>query len=334
LADHAILDVTPTITGASGNQNYIYAFTVEAQRMRLRVYEGMNDLTHRTTENWIGANVALTATLEGREAFENAGVTVALANVSWAVPTTKAFDFYYHDIGVLDEIFPTDQPSVNFHWRDAIDPATVSVSAQAIVNGTAFALGPAPTQYKVNRPNPGFSAARTGTIQVIDGTLSFGTIYDHGITFTATFSPIGEWDFFQVVHASEVLVQKTSGCTLKTTSGADGEQPYEKVPFPNGLGFNAFDSPNILLPNDAYRVRRTDIYKSWLMFRPPDGCYVPVKKMNWGWSGTAIKSGSAWIIDLNDPPVDSIGQSDHTTVFPVWTSYVNETFTITTVPCP
>jgi hypothetical protein len=269
--DHAILDVTPTITGASGNQNYIYAFTVEAQRMRLRVSnEEYWDITHRTTANWIGSKVALTAFLEGQEAFENAGVTVALANVSWTVPTAKAFDNYDPDIGVLDEIFPTDQPIVNFHWRDAIDPATVSVSAQAVVNGTAFALGPSPCHYQVVKPDPAFSATPTGTIQIVNSRLAFGTSTIEGIEFNAAYDPVGEWDVVQLVHSSAILTVTPSGCTLKSGSGVDIRFPYLSRT-KTATTLTAWDSPSEPLPTSATRLERTDFFKMWLMFKPADG---------------------------------------------------------------
>ncbi|NJN70708.1 MAG: hypothetical protein HC801_10815 [Nitrospira sp.] len=235
----------------------------------------MNDLTHRKTTNWIGAHVALTATLEGQEKFENAGVTVALATVSWSVPTSKAFNSYLHTIGLLAESFPTVLPNVNFHWRDEIDPATVSVSAQVIVNGTAFALGPALSYYKVKRPNPEFSAARTGNIQILNNNaLWFGNLEpgNEGVTFVANFAGYqneGSWDVVQIVEFTTTHITSPSGCLYVTGSGVDGGFPYYSKEFTaTGTGITAWDSPWERLPPNTTEVERTDGFRMWLMFQP------------------------------------------------------------------
>jgi hypothetical protein len=310
--------------------------------MRLRLYDAINwDATHHKQTNWIGENVDLTATLEGKEAFEATGVTVTLTNVAWSVPTTKAFSNYYHDtFGIHHSTFPLDRPSINFHWLDAIDPATVSASGQVIVNGTTFSIGPAPTYYRVNRPSTTFSGTKTGAIQIVDDALTFGLDgVEDGITITATHPDVGEWGMIQLVQASSILIQTSSGCSLKTASGADGlhvgDYLYIRVRgISNGFGFQGYDAPSSWLDPEALRLKRTDMFTSWLMFRPPNGTYVPVRKLDWSWGAAAVQVSGIWGMDPNDHPYTTIGSGDTTTVFPVWTTFVQANETVTMVPCP
>jgi hypothetical protein len=190
---------------------------------------------------------------------------------------SKAFSNYYEATGTLHEVFPTNQPSINFYWRDESDPATVSVSAQAIVNSTVFALGPSPCHYQVVRPDPAFSATPTGTIQTVDSRLAFGTSTIEGIEFNAAYDPVGEWDVVQLVHSSAILTVTPSGCTLKSGSGVDIGFPYFSRT-KTATSLTAWDSPSEALPNSAMRLERRDIFKMWLMFKPADGSWVPVKK--------------------------------------------------------
>jgi hypothetical protein len=148
--------------------------------------------------------------------------------------------------------------------------------------------------------------------------LPAGTNYNHGDTSYL----INCW---QVINPPYLAVLDLSDGTnivpvpteITTADGLtlDTQSPYGFFSYPL-----ANDSPGV----------RTDIpYETgasisqnstmWLMFKPDGGHYVPLRSVNWYFSGSATNPGTGWILtgsnwSTNPPDVDT------GTNYPTWTN--------------
>jgi hypothetical protein len=61
-----------------------------------------------------------------------------------------------------------------------------------------------------------------------------------------------------------------------------------------------------------------DSFQMWLMFMPTNGVnniWVPLRKVSWGWSGTAMRNGASWVgSGSGASPIES-----DSTDLPTWT---------------
>ena len=83
-----------------------------------------------------------------------------------------------------------------------------------------------------------------------------------------------------------------------------------------------FDSPALqpdegVSPDKYQTYTAADDYSTWLMFAPSGGHSVPLKKINWHWSGTGEWSGGNPLLTAHDKGTD--GATD-TTDYPSWTN--------------
>ena len=113
-----------------------------------------------------------------------------------------------------------------------------------------------------------------------------------------------------------------------STNIQTGEGPYLDTTYPyiktneDGL----VDTSGLELPNGNEYVQgqQSDIFEMWMMFQPSNGIPVPLRAVNWFWSGSATNvifgGGPAvdWSLESGTNSVNP--QGSDTEIFPVWNS--------------
>ncbi len=119
--------------------------------------------------------------------------------------------------------------------------------------------------------------------------------------------------------------------------GLDNSFPYQGDKWDvSGLGAGS-DSPALLYQNlnsGGYagwtQVSDTDTFKTWVMYQPPGGVWVPLQSYDWTWSFTSQwdKSVSQWNL-FRARPSSTSGDPGYTgaitTTFPQWNLVQNNT---------
>lgn len=92
-------------------------------------------------------------------------------------------------------------------------------------------------------------------------------------------------------------------------SGLDTAYPYQD-------GATTSDSPLTTMSSDFMEWRCNHSFQMWLLFQPSaGGIYVPLRKVTWSWTGTAIRNGSTWNLTSSTAIANT---SEDTTEFAEW----------------
>jgi hypothetical protein len=201
-----------------------------------------------------------------------------------------------------------------------------------------YSVPPVDTFVTIDTDGPG-----NQPIQIVNNRLSFGSYNTHtgegtpGITFNAIATKIPStitgnfvWaqtiSYFTVVFASGGKVEKT--CSLNDTPGLDTTWPYK---FVSNNGATAADAPSWPLYNAYDKATTKFEARMYLLWKPqtissvqldPDTSIpVTLGYVNWGWTGVATRSGSAWSVDPNLQTVDKVTFTPSST-YPQWTHLV------------
>ena len=162
----------------------------------------------------------------------------------------------------------------------------------------------------------------TGIVQITNNLITYGTANAPGITFTSTQmagSP-GVIQWVQVINsttASELVNGQTIGRWV--TNVLDTTYPYNSDA--DELNTNSVaDWPGMDL-SGAQNATRSGNFNMWLEFQPNAGTAVPLRVVNWTYSGIATLSGASWILtnssnNTNPPDADTVA-------FPTWTNNVD-----------
>jgi hypothetical protein len=101
--------------------------------------------------------------------------------------------------------------------------------------------------------------------------------------------------------------------------GCDGGFPYTEL-----NKNSADDSPNNPLTSDLSRVEAADNFNMYILFKPSiqntNTIYVPLRRINWGWTAAAVRSGSSW--SLSGPTSRPYNFNDDF-IFPHWTRIID-----------
>lgn len=266
-----------------------------------------------TTQNVIvGQQMNLSATIRGGTP----------SNHQWTVPGTKVANYEvtctFDPDGYCNPTNAVDTPltalgnsSVNYYWVDGADSRQVQYTAT--IRGRQYSKT---ATFNVKRPTARISAS-TGTVQLTtfpDGYgLWFGNLTTRGITFTRTVTmPTnfnGDLQWVQTWNKSRRI--NIRGAWYRSVGeGLDSLYPYE-------TGESAEDSPGIAFGRGWREVEINDSFQMWLMFKPTgvseSTIWVPLRAVNWGFSGKAVLSGTTWQLmnpnpsqPTNPPDADSI----------------------------
>ena len=152
---------------------------------------------------------------------------------------------------------------------------------------------------------------------------------DPGIDWSGTvlspqlFRPCGQgsWHFVQLITPNRSYVQKGITYVRKSNGnkGLDTEYPYgamSKDPFNSndGSGWRddysnhaSNDSPGDLLNNDMTSITVGDTFETYMMYKPPNGTWVPLKRIAWQWAASVtLPASGSW--------ADALGQVGNVTV--------------------
>jgi hypothetical protein len=185
--------------------------------------------------------------------------------------------------------------------------------------------------FNMYRPTSAVSTA-TGTV-ALDGNFNYFGLHDGkpiglngipGITLT-NLSTIpsgysGTFQWVQVINSFLFRYQKNDGSEgwkrAEGGGGLDGGYPY------SGNPSWTEDSPGISIDGPPYVAKYMSAFADfniWLEFKPSGGHWVPLRVVNWRWSGEGSLSGSTWtLIDSSNPVISNEDTEDYAT----WTHII------------
>jgi hypothetical protein len=322
------IDVTPKATRVYMNQDY--TFDKQVTNVTLRIVDAVTglDLTDKTTDVVVGQQISLLCKLS----VTNALLTT-LSNFQWTVPG-YAISNYVATVnsGIVYSNFPTVNSNVVFYWVDGANNRQVQCSAT--VNGQQLSTK---AVFDVQRPNiqlavtvPGEiradnNYAKSGTFLHFGGN-SVGTNVIPGIKFEVQSTDIdGEAFYIQTGNSYEQDMGIDGTNYVWTGSGVDNGTDLGNYEYRSD-GISTDDSPASSLFNTLTNVNRTDSFTMYLMFQPnvPGAkLMVPMNKVSWSWSGSAVlanASSNLWNLTSAVPP--SNPTATDTTSYPTWTTHI------------
>ncbi len=326
LPDNVDKDITPTVAGLD-----FYAFSVGGQKYRPTIQFGTNDVTGSNSTVIVGQLINPTC---GWDA--NGGPTIS--NFLWTVPGYAIANFY-----VSSDAFQTNGHPVlftlntnseaDFYWADTRQK---NVSCMINVKGVSLAVQ---TTFNVVRPSANI-AAKTSSVELgreINNRwwgLCFGTNNGPaGISFsnTVTMPPENNYNFGSTNFSTEwvQLINTYSASATTTPDGVNHAKHSSGIlldsTYPYSSSKTTQGSPSVgesagLQSAGAVAQDST----MWLMFKPQGGEWVPLKSVNWNWSGAVTLSGTNLVLisrswTTNPTDADALG------MYPAWTDNFSNT---------
>lgn len=143
-----------------------------------------------------------------------------------------------------------------------------------------------------------------------------------GINYDYSFDPgefSGQVDLLQLVES--INRQRQDIHSVWHTYSQYMPGPYLDTSDPYGI---IVDSPSLGLPATYLRASAADGFETWLMFTPTGGHRVPLRALNWSWSGSATNSPSGWgrASGGNSPNPTSF----ETEGYPAWTDNISHSY--------
>jgi hypothetical protein len=261
----------------------------------------------------------------------------AIDSWQWTIPGIRVEGFTVDEksgvgsTGTTDELSESEcqADDVSFHWVDGGSNRVVSCST--IVQSVTLTVD---AKFDVEGITSTFTCAigDVGVNEILgrdDWRLHFGwnssSPYANGrpegveFAYSASSAPAGIFAMRQLVTSVTHEKQMTAGGTWKTASGSDYLDTNLFMP-------DAVDSPYSELLTPAYLNYETSTtFSTWLMYKPnsPGAIFVPLRKIDWFWSGKATRSGTTWSLTASDKP--SVAPvSTETVEFPEWTHNISD----------
>lgn len=226
-------------------------------------------------------------------------------------------------------------PVVNCWWvSGSFNPPQIYTAS--LTCNLSFTNGNAPTQlavkgqFSMTRPQAKITTATT-LVTVVSNILGFETATSNGITFywTITYPPgfTGSTEWVQVDSAPINVIRDNAGTSHVSVENGAGPFLDTSLPYPTNsfLGTNPVDSPAVrlfLLSSNYVFASDSDAMEMWMMFQPSGGNWVPLRAVNWSWSGAATNSSSGWTLlsgtNSTNPPDFDVQQ------YPFWNSNVKD----------
>lgn len=311
-------------------------FDAKVESVKLRIFSGTNDVTDKTTAVLVGEKIGLRCV---------ASVTnTTPTNYQWTVPGVAISNYAANvNSGTVYSNFSAVNSNIDFYWVDGATNRQVQCSS--IMEGRTLS---GKTVFNIQRPNVQMTAQVTGTITAdtnfianfqqqgnwtwlhLGGTLQ-GTNIIPGVRFRFSPDTSGDYAFVQV---------GSSSATIAAVNGTNYN--YSSFGVDNGVDTNDFryplagdaspgwyftdDSPANYLASVYTNIARQDSFTMYLMFQPDVATgktLVPLKKVNWSWSATAVLTNSAlnlWSITSASAPT-AISFTD-TAQHPTWTNHL------------
>jgi hypothetical protein len=291
LSDHVKVDATPALPAAF--KNYIFAASF-AKRIPQLLRNGTN-ITDTSQTVIVGERLNLSVVLD---------VPVApITNFSWSIPGNIVSN-YIADLNHAKVYYVSNFTSstITFCWRDSGTNLTVQCSI--IVKGEALV---AKAKFNVIRPSADFTGFTNGIVEVdtnhVQGlTLHFGraTLANYGMRFVYANTNLNGWQGGAIFSGVQVGTLEAKHnlpngkSYLWTGSGCDTDYPAKTF----GFAPDFFDDSPHEAVSGSVKVWRTDTFQTYLLFQPdtPASIVVPLKKVEWNWSGIATNVSGGWVL--------------------------------------
>ena len=152
-----------------------------------------------------------------------------------------------------------------------------------------------------------------------------GILFSNTMAIPSEFS--GSAALWQVIYSTVARYQTNDTgrwYKFQTVNVADAI-PMNWNPYP----LVATDSPQEGHFFDYKGISRDDSFGDWLMFQPSDGQWVPLRRVDWSWEGSAALSSGTWSLTSSN---HTIGAVVDTTQYPWWTNNIRNLFEDTYPP--
>ncbi len=296
----------------------VYGVSPLTVRPKIRILRDGTDITNIPQNVVVGQQIKLSATVVGG----------ASSNIQWTIPETRIADYKLTcststrcESGQVTPLTNLNNQDVDFYWVDGANGRQVTVTIN--VGGQQYSKS---ATFDVSKPTVNLSRT-LGQVGVrLESNnywyLRFGSDIFSGIDFVASgFSgPPGNKAFVQTTNPLRRVQLKTGNWCRWGAEGLDSRFPYI-------LGSNtAEDSPGSLLNDGDLRATASDAFKMYYMYKPTGvsglTIWVPLKVINWNWSGEALPiNATDW--RLNTSPNDrDATQAVDTIEFPQWTRII------------
>jgi hypothetical protein len=316
--------VTVTLTSTQYYTNNDQTFPnsdVTVSNLTLEIVDANtgNNLSAQTNTVIVGQQMNLTCQLSMTNAtFMNS----LLTNFQWTVPGLAISNYVVApdtSSATVVTNFPLGNTNVVFYWVNGANNRTVQCSAT--VNGTqmtgqaVFNVVAPTAQISTYTTSVGIFPLGSYDWLLFDSFSGPGIIFSNSIVIPPNFSGSVQWvqiDFNPILNiidtnsVSHTNSQSTFGPYLDTT------YPYHTT---NASGFPV-DTPGDELPNgnEYTQVQGSDTFEMWMMFQPTNGIPVPLRAVNWSWSGAATNYLGGWFLKSGS---NSTNPSDFPTTVPL-----------------
>jgi hypothetical protein len=313
----------------NGSDKYTYPSPTVTEYQLHIIQNGNQDVTGSNVTAIVGQPINLTCQIEDANGHAPPAPW-SITNYAWKVPGITFSDYVANaSSGILYTAFPTTNSGVSYYWVDGgSKPVTCAVQAM----GKTLS---AQTTFNVVRPTAHI-ATITGSVALDNNFpifsegitilgLHYGNTNINGISFIGTISiPTGfsgDDQFVQVINSQIREHQFTNGVwyAKKATNVLDTIYPYTE----NNL--QTSDTPGEGVDPTDEGISSSDNFTMTLMFRPTGGQWVPLRLVNWSWSGIGTLSGTNWVLTSSN---NAANPSDTNSItHPQWsdniTSYTN-----------
>jgi hypothetical protein len=326
-------------TASLGPSTVFFYPAVEASLLKVDIKKDGEVITDSSVDVVVGEKINLEGTVQPSG--------FALGSKQWTIPNSGEIIKYWEPTwnptggkdgsGALEaHIEPVttfDQSTISFYWVDgSFSGNSREIKYKVVVNGIDCE---AKATFRVHRPTAQVTVSSDHVY--LDHPnykpghwlhCGFGALGPRGVAASQTITvPTGFTSFDRAdYHDGSHWVQlgnvnrekKESGVWYAWKSGGyyiDQEFPYSVDDF-NDSPAQQLESSGLFQYSEVKVIG--EAYKTWLLWRPAgtDTIDVPLKRIDWSWSGHVQKSGGTWsLISSSDPSPSTID----TTLHPEWT---------------
>lgn len=307
-----------TVTATCGNEKAIKVVVVD-----VIIKEGTTVVSDGTSRDKIvGQKVSLTAEILPSD--------LTVTSKEWTIPGTRIKNYTTTFTAETTSAVKTplddedlNNTSISYYWVDGADARNVKFSISIDIGNNKTFEKETTAIYNVKRPN---STLTTQTGSIFIGTVAGRNVLafsgeNGGVSFNASIvlsSGIsGTGQYWQKVNTTVISTLGGNYLPIAGTDLLDTSLPYGNLP-------SVSDNPHAILPNDATTVVVGSTYTMWLMFKPSggDSIWIPLRSVDWRWSGTAKQQDGMWTITKSDHSESP--ESVETTKFPIWNGNVKD----------
>ena len=311
----------------SGGGTWDKCGSVTVKVIKVIIKQGDNDITGQTQDTIVGRNIGLT----GVVLPEGTSVTAH----QWVIPE-KRIENYTADVNSAAvnalEGAELQNQSVSYYWVDGGDGRQVTYTAT--VGGQQSSAN---TTFNVKRPTSTITCT-TGSVAADQDYgfsagwwLHFGKKTTVGIYFdTSVTEPPGftggDTCWFQTTSSYTRRYQLNNGDWYKKQNSGTiyDDGPGGTFPVPKNFAPpDTEDSPGTSLAQQIKRKTASESYSMYFMYKPTGtAIWVPLRKVDWSWSGDATRNGQNWNLDSSNHSANPA--SADCTSHPTWNGKIGD----------